>query len=119
MINYYYTRIVKRLYSLLETIWLKRPLIFIKKRTLLILRLDSIGDYILFRNFIPYLKTSEKYKNYKITLCGYLWWKELSENLDAKYISEFIWVDYSQMTDIKYRFNIHKKIHSKKLHLLS
>ena len=118
MINYYYTKIVKKLYSLIEIVWFKRPSFFIKKKTLLLLRLDSIGDYVLFRNFIPSLKSSKKYKNYDITLCGNLWWKELSENMDAEYISEFIWIDYPKMTNPKYRYKIYKKIHSKGFEIL-
>ena len=35
---------------------------------LLIIRLDDIGDYIVFRNFLGAYKISEKWKNYKITL---------------------------------------------------
>ena len=38
-----------------------------KKRgkQLLVIKMDEIGDYILFRNLIPYFKKSEKYKNHK------------------------------------------------------
>lgn len=41
-------------------------------KTLLLVRLDAIGDYVLFRNFIEILKKSERYKGYKITLLGKL-----------------------------------------------
>ncbi|MEO6904408.1 MAG: glycosyltransferase family 9 protein [Bacteroidia bacterium] len=74
------------------------------------MRLDSIGDYVLFRNYIEVLKTSIKYKNYKITLCGNSWWRELAEKLDSNYIDTFIWVDYTKIPNNSYRFNLHKKI---------
>jgi ADP-heptose:LPS heptosyltransferase len=95
-----------------------RKTVFTKKNTLLILRLDSIGDYILFRNFIQVIKESGKYKNYKITLCGNSWWKDLSESLEANYIDEFIWVDYVKMNDVNYRFRIFNQVHSRGFELL-
>ncbi|HMS32632.1 MAG TPA: glycosyltransferase family 9 protein [Ignavibacteria bacterium] len=59
----------------------------------MILRLDAIGDYILFRNFIKILKESERFKGYKFTICGNILWRELAEKYDKEYIDEFIWVD--------------------------
>jgi ADP-heptose:LPS heptosyltransferase len=118
MITNFYVKLVKKMYSLLEGLIFKKSSFFIKKNTLLILRLDSIGDYILFRNFIEVIKISEKYKNYKITLCGNFWWKDLAENLDINYIDKFIWVDYTKMNDFKYRFEIYKKIHSQNFEVL-
>ena len=56
----------------------------IKTGSLLLIRLDSIGDYVLFRNFIRELKTSEKYKNHHITLLGNASWKAVAEKLDAE-----------------------------------
>ena len=46
--------------------------------TLLIIRLDAIGDYLLFRNFLSVIRASRKYKDYEITLCGNIVWKDLS-----------------------------------------
>ena len=63
------------------------------QNSLLIIRLDAIGDYILFRNFIKALKESDKFKDYKITLCGNIAWKEIAEAFDKEYIDEFIWID--------------------------
>jgi ADP-heptose:LPS heptosyltransferase len=92
---------------------LLRESIFIKKKTLLLVRLDSIGDYILFRNFIQSLKESGMYREYRITLCGNIWWKELAEELDKQYISKFIWIDYNRMSEWKYRLRKYFAIHSK------
>ena len=47
-----------------------QPSKIIKPKSLLLIRLDAIGDYILFRNFIEELKKDEKYKHYSITLLG-------------------------------------------------
>ena len=75
-----------------------------KENTLLLIRLDAIGDYILFRNFLESVRKSKKYSGYKITLCGNIIWKSLSESFDAQFVDDFIWVDRK-----KFYFNfIHK-----------
>ena len=71
---------------------LVKPSKDINKNTLLFIRLDAIGDYVMFRNFIEILKKSDKYKNYNITLVGNSAWKNLSEELDKEYMDKFIWI---------------------------
>ena len=66
---------------------------FPKSGTLLILRLDDIGDYILFRNFIKHINNSDKFKGYKIYLAGNEKWKELAEEFEENEIYKFIWVN--------------------------
>ena len=74
-------------------------------KSLLLIRLDAIGDYILFRNFIEVLKQSEKYRDYDITLLGNSVWKSLSEELDGAFISKFIWLDRNRFhKDFFYRY---------------
>jgi len=53
-------------------------------------RIDGIGDYILFRFFLKILKESEQYKNYKITICVNVVWKNMNEIPDSEYINSFI-----------------------------
>lgn len=78
----------------------------IKENSLLLIRLDAIGDYILFRNFIKELKTSKKYKNYKITLLGNYAWKVIAEALDSEFIEDFIWLDRDKFNnDFIYRYH--------------
>ncbi|MEI6506955.1 MAG: glycosyltransferase family 9 protein [Bacteroidota bacterium] len=78
-----------------------------KQNTLLIVKLDAIGDYLLFRNFLADIRSSEKYKHYRITLCGNKLWKELAEKLDSSYVDEFIWVDKkSLINNSDYRKNL-------------
>ncbi|MBK8551383.1 MAG: glycosyltransferase family 9 protein [Ignavibacteria bacterium] len=68
-----------------------------RKNTLVIMRLDAIGDYVLFRNFIKVLRESVKFRGYKITLCGNIDWKDLAEKFDKDYIDEFIWIDRTRV----------------------
>lgn len=71
-------------------------------KTLAILRLDAIGDYILFRNFLEKIRKSDKYKGYRITLIGNVAWKELAIEYDSMYIDEFIWIHTAKIEDAKY-----------------
>lgn len=77
----------------------------IKQKSLLLIRLDAIGDYILFKDFIKILKKSEKYKNYSITLLGNPIWKNLIEVSDNKFIDKFIWLERSKFSkNLFYRY---------------
>ncbi|WP_462267055.1 glycosyltransferase family 9 protein [Mucilaginibacter sp.] len=60
-----------------------------RKNTLLIIKTDGIGDYILFRNFLSFLKESEKYKKYKIYLLGNNAYQDLSVHLDKYSVDAF------------------------------
>lgn len=86
----------------------------IKKGTILLIRLDAIGDYVMFRNFIYVLKENKKYKDHSITLCGNIAWKDLAENLDKDIISDFIWIERLKfLDDPKYKYTVLKDIHSR------
>ena len=90
-----------------------RPSKKIKSKSLALIRLDAIGDYILFRNFIEILKKSKKYKNYSITLIGNSAWKNLTTEFDNKFIDNFIWIDRNRFSkDLIYRYNKLKEITS-------
>ncbi len=85
----------------------------IKNKTLLLIRLDSIGDYVLFRNFLESVRESEKYRDYNITLCGNIIWKDLAETFDKDYVDHFVWLSRKRFySDWKYKFyflsNIYK-----------
>lgn len=80
-----------------------------KNDDILLLKLDKLGDYILFRNFME-----ETYKLHrasgKLVLCGNIAWKELAEKLDGEFVSEFIWVDPNKLQNNLYRFSVYNKI---------
>lgn len=61
-------------------------------KELLIVNTDSIGDYILFRNFLKTVKNSKKYKDYKIVLLGCEKYKDFAEYLDSDTVDKFLWV---------------------------
>lgn len=64
---------------------------------LLVVRLDAIGDYILFRNSLQEIKKSKRFNEHKITLLGNSLWKDLAERLDSGTVDEFIWIDPGQL----------------------
>lgn len=81
-------------------------------KTLLVVKTDAIGDYILFRNFLQVLRESQKFSDYKITLLGNSLWRELAEKLDNKFVDSFIWLDKNKFhNDLKYRYDILKKVY--------
>ncbi len=82
-------------------------------KSLLIVKVDAIGDYVIFRNLIEAIRKSDKYKNYKITLLGNQLWKEIATSLDSEYIDGFIWVDLAEYNNNKYRESFFKSVSSK------
>lgn len=65
----------------------------IQPATLLIVKTDEIGDYVLWRNVLPCIRRSAAFRNYKITLLGNPAWKEIAVSFDSSYVDEFIWID--------------------------
>ncbi len=63
-----------------------------EQKELLIVNTDSIGDYILFRNFLREVKKSEKYKDYKITLLGCDKYQKFATLLDGDIVDTFLWI---------------------------
>jgi ADP-heptose:LPS heptosyltransferase len=85
----------------------------IQPKSILIVRLDAIGDYVLFRNFMEVLKKTGPYQSYKITLLGNAVWRSLSEELDGEYVDEFIWLDRDRFVrDFSYRKGKIKEINA-------
>ena len=83
--------------------FLKEP----KSSGILVVRTDSIGDYVLFRNFLHEFKQSTKFQNKKITLLGNIVWQEMAEKFDSNVIDHFIWIDQKQMQSSKsYRLKL-------------
>lgn len=73
----------------------------------LLMRLDNIGDYILFRNLLPFIRQSPKYASKRLMLIGNIAWKELAESFDAPFLNDFFWIAPSvYASDRWYRIKI-------------
>lgn len=104
-------RLFKEWAALLEQL----PQHEITEKKLAIVRLDDIGDYLLWRNFIEVYKQSERYANYSITLIGNVVWKSIFEAFDSHAADETIWVNKQQyLTDEDYRTNLWRQIREQK-----
>lgn len=81
---------------------------------LLILRHDAIGDYVLFRNYLHYIRNHAIYKNYKIVLIGNILWQDLAKDMDSSYVDEYIFIHVKKFTQgLLYRYKTLKKIYAK------
>lgn len=98
-----------RVTGLMERFFSKKS-IFTRTKTLLIVRLDSIGDYVLFRNFIREIKNSSRFKYYKVTLCGNNDWKDLAYEFDRNCVDEFVWVDKKKFWESENKIYRYKKL---------
>lgn len=99
------------LFRLFELCWFKGKKTRPNPKTLLIVKVDGIGDYVLCRNFIAALKSSEKFQDYTITLCGNQVIKDLVDTLDASWIDHFIGVHpHSLVHRLSYRKKLFNQI---------
>ena len=79
------------------------------QKKLFIVRLDAIGDYILFRNFLE--ETRNEFPDFEITLCGNILWKDLAETFDLDFVDHFIWIHPRSFRDkFFYRFKILRQL---------
>ena len=94
----------RKIYLLAESILIRAITIFRfqnVKGGIAIIRLDAIGDYILFRNFLYELKRSPKFADLPVTMIGNQAWKSIAETFDNKLVDNFIWLDRNQIWDNK------------------
>ena len=114
------------LHDFLKFFYLKPVELFINKtipfnheRTVFLIKTDEIGDYLLFRNLLFYLKSCKKFASYRIVLCGNIIWENLADNLDQNYIDEFVWLEKSKFSgNLIYRFNFLKTLSQRKPEIL-
>ena len=63
-------------------------------RRVLLVRLDAIGDYILFRNVLRFIRHSATYRDAHITVLGNPAWRSLAEAFDRDCADEWLWVEH-------------------------
>jgi ADP-heptose:LPS heptosyltransferase len=74
---------------------------------MLIVRIDEIGDYMLWRPFLQEIIRSEKYKGYKFHFCGNKSWETLFTSFDSDGITQSFWIDkirFKKKMGYRYRF---------------
>ncbi len=70
-----------------------------RSKAIIIVKIDAIGDYLLFRNFLHDIKNSDRYNGFTITLIGNSLWKDLYERLDEGVADRLIWLDHTRYSN--------------------
>ncbi len=82
-------------------------------KKVLIVRVDEIGDYILWRKFLVELVLFYRNKNYEIHFIGNSSWKSIFLLLDNNHISQSFWVDKKTFKkNLWYRYKLLRTINS-------
>lgn len=68
-------------------------------KKLLIIRLDDIGDYLLFRNTLSTYRNAPQWQGYEISLLANPVWKSLYEYADKDAADKVIWVNKNDYFD--------------------
>ena len=80
-------------------------------RSLLVVRLEGIGDYILFRNFLKTLKLQSRFSQHTITLCGNESIRDFALSFDKEVVDDFIWIrPKTFVSSAVYRFGMLQSI---------
>jgi len=83
----------------------------IKNNKTLIIRLDDIGDYILFRNSLEIYRNA--WKTTQLTLLGNIAWKPLFDEMDAHNTNDALWIDKKIFSaDENYRMQMLQRLRS-------
>ena len=80
----------------------------------LLVKTDELGDYILFRNYLPQLIAHFKRANTQLVFVGNALWKDLFESYDNDpAIISCIWINKKQFnSSMRYRFGILRQLRS-------
>lgn len=83
---------------------------FHRQKSIVILRTDAIGDYLLFRAFLREARAA--YPTYHITLIGNSAWRSLYEYFDSAYCDECVWISTAdfQARHIFYKIKVLRHI---------
>ena len=77
---------------------------------ILIVRIDAIGDYMLFRPALRQLCTLQAFQGKRITLCGNAIWQDLAVALDGSVFNNFIPFRGHDFSNGKYRRTLFKML---------
>lgn len=61
-------------------------------KEILIVDSTHMGDYMMWRSYLPEIKKSAKYKGYRLTLLGNVSYKWFAEYVDDEVVDQFLWM---------------------------
>lgn len=108
MLKILFTLIYKVYFKLLVTFYksIRYVVLPVKSHRILLVKLDSIGDYVLFRNLIACLCRADVYKDNKFSLLGNIAFREIAEDFDRGLIEKFYWIDPKLIHQYPYKLKI-------------
>ncbi|MCW3087899.1 MAG: ADP-heptose:LPS heptosyltransferase [Sediminibacterium sp.] len=84
-------------------------------KKMLILRLDEIGDYMLWHKFLGELAKAPRFKGYEVHFLGNQSWKSLFNTFDAEFAKEILWLDKIRFKkDMPYRYRLLKQLYKER-----
>lgn len=84
------------------------------RKRLLIVRVDEIGDYMLWHKFLRDIVNADAYKDHEIHFCGNQSWKSLFHTFDRELVTECFWMNKSRFKkEMGYRYQFLKNIHAR------
>jgi ADP-heptose:LPS heptosyltransferase len=85
------------------------------KAALLVIKVDEIGDYVLFRNYLQALKANQQFQVDELHLLGNQAWRSLAEKFDKGVVDHFIWLEpKSFLKKPAYRLKTARKLRSRR-----
>lgn len=77
----------------------------------MLLRLDAIGDYLLFRESFRKIRFAERYAERDFVFCGNMICQDLFQTFDHDLTQETLWIDRNKfLRNFLYRFSVQSKI---------
>ena len=81
-------------------------------KKLLVIRVDEIGDFMLWHSFLKEIATADAYKGYEFHFCGNQSWKSLFNQFDAEWVSKSFWMDKIRFKkELGYRYGFLKQVY--------
>lgn len=62
-------------------------------KKMLVIRVDEIGDFLLWHKFLNEITQCEKFRDYECHFCGNQSWQQLFQQFDAESVSASFWLD--------------------------
>lgn len=84
-------------------------------KKLLVVRVDEIGDFMLWQPFLKEIKQAEIYKGYELHFCGNQSWRTLFDTLNKELVGKNFWIDKLLFKkDMNYRYAFLKNIYKER-----
>lgn len=76
-----------------------------KAKKILVVRVDEIGDYMLWRPFLKEISQYQAYRDWEIHFCGNKNWQSIFDTLDRELVTRCFWMDKTAFkTKMGYRY---------------